>query len=180
MNPIPELVRRLQACPPGRDGWHEFEEACVEALTYLFVPPLQPPRVQPRTYSGVDRRDAVFPNRHFDGSNNWGRLHQELGARLIPFEFKNYELSDVSKDEVVKTAHYLKVATMGRLAVMCCSKAPDDAAHRTRNTIFSEDKKVILFLNVDQVIEMLYIKERGEDPSDLLLDLLEEFYLQHE
>jgi hypothetical protein len=29
-------------------------------------------------------------------------------------------------------------------------------------------------------MEMLAIKERGEDPSELILDLLERFYLQHE
>ena len=162
------------------DGWHEFELACTEALTYLFVPPLQPPRIQPRTYSEVDRRDLVFPNRHFDGASNWGRMHQELGARLIPFEFKNYDLTKVGKDEVTQAAHYLKVETMGRLAVMCCSNAPDDAAHRTRNTIFTEQRKVILFLSIEQLVEMLYIKEREEDPSDLVLDLIEEFYLQHE
>jgi len=27
---------------------------------------------------------------------------------------------------------------------------------------------------------MLFIKERGEDPSDLVMDLVERFYLQHE
>lgn len=174
------MVRRLRECPSGVAGWREFEDACVEALTATLVPPLQPPRIQPRTYSGVDRRDAVFSNRHFDDSTNWGRLYQELGARLVPFEFKNYDATDVSKDEVLQASHYLKVDTMGRLAVMCCSKTPDEAAHRTRNTLFTEHRKVILFLSVDQVIEMLHIQERGGDPSDLLLDLLEEFYLQHE
>jgi hypothetical protein len=29
-------------------------------------------------------------------------------------------------------------------------------------------------------MEMLAIKERGGDPLDLILDLLERFYLQHE
>jgi hypothetical protein len=177
---IRALVQALENCPSGAVGWREFENACTQALTAALVPPLQPPRIQPRTYSGVDRRDAVFSNRHFEGTNNWARLYQELGARLVPFEFKNYESSAISKDEVLQTSHYLKVPTMGRLAVMCCSKAPDTAAHRTRNTIFTEHEKVILFLSVKQLIEMLYIKERGEDPSDLLLDLLEEFYLQHE
>jgi len=27
---------------------------------------------------------------------------------------------------------------------------------------------------------MLFIKERGEDPSDLIMDLVERFYVQHE
>jgi len=27
---------------------------------------------------------------------------------------------------------------------------------------------------------MLFIKERGEDPSDLIMDMVERFYIQHE
>jgi len=50
----------------------------------------------------------------------------------------------------------------------------------TRNTIYSEDGKVILFVTTEQLIEMLFIKERGEDPSDLIMDMIERFYLQHE
>jgi hypothetical protein len=58
--------------------------------------------------------------------------------------------------------------------------APDNGAHIKRNSIFSEEQKVILFLTTEHLIEMLAIKERGEDPSDLILDLLERFYIQHE
>jgi hypothetical protein len=68
---------------------------------------------------------------------------------------------------------------MGRLAVMCCNKMPAEGAHRPRDTIFTGEK-VILFVATEQLVEMLYIKERGQDPTDLLLDLVEEFYLQHE
>jgi hypothetical protein len=37
-----------------------------------------------------------------------------------------------------------------------------------------------LFVTVDHLKEMLFIKERGEDPSDLIMDLVERFYVQHE
>ena len=69
---------------------------------------------------------------------------------------------------------------MGKLAIMCCNRQPNHAAHIKRNTIFSEDGKVILFVTREQLIEMLFIKERGEDPSDLIMDMVERFYLQHE
>jgi hypothetical protein len=69
---------------------------------------------------------------------------------------------------------------MGRLAIICSNKAPNKQAHRKRNTIFAEEKKVILFLSKDKLEEMLYIKERGDDPGDLILDEIEWFYLQHE
>jgi len=74
------LLKRLDACPPGAQGWRPFEEICTDTLSHLFVPPLGKPIIQPRTYSGIDRRDAVFPNRNFTSSNNWAVLLKELEA----------------------------------------------------------------------------------------------------
>jgi len=114
-----------------------------------------------------------------DTPNNWGHLQKELGARMVLFEFKNYDAEEIGKDEVNQTRNYL-TQPMGRLAVMCCNRLPNEAAHIKRNTIFSEDGKVILFLARDHLVEMLFIKERGDDPSDLIMDMVERFYLQHE
>ncbi len=176
----PDAIRaRLRACTAGHSGWKEFEDACTEALTYLFVPPLANPITQPRSYSGIDRRDAIFPNRNHDGPGNWWHLYKELGARMILFEFKNYDTQGVGKDEVNQTSNYLS-SPMGKLAVLCSNKQPEHQAHIKRNTIYSAEKKVILFITPTELIEMLAIKERGEDPSNLILDLVELFYVQHE
>jgi hypothetical protein len=179
MNDAQGIRKRLEDCPAGRDGWQQFEDHCIDALRFLFVPPLTEPIIQPRTYSGIDRRDAVFPNRNMDEANNWGHLFRELGARMVLFEFKNYDAEEIGKEETNQTRNYL-TPPMGKLAIMCCNREPNHAAHIKRNTIFSEDGKVILFLTKEQLIEMLFIKERGEDPSDLIMDLVERFYLQHE
>ncbi len=174
-----DLRKRIKACPKGHSGWHEWEQCCTDALRFLFVPPLEMPRIQPRTYSGTDRRDAVFPNRNMDINTNWGRLQKELNARMVLFEFKNYDGNPLGKDEVNQTRSYL-TTTIGRLAIIVASEEPDRSAHIKRNTVFSEEKKVILFLSKDQMIEMILMKERGEDPSNLIMDLVEEFYLKYE
>ena len=174
-----DLIDRLNACGSGHEHWRSFENICTEILEYLFVPPLNRAISQPRTYSGTNRRDAVFPNRNFDERNNWGLLLRDLNARMVLFEFKNYDTTDIGHEEVIQTDNYLNEA-MGRLAIMICSKIPDNGAHIQRNTIYSRSRKVILFLTKEHLREMLFIKERGEDPSDLLVDLVEQFYLQHE
>jgi hypothetical protein len=179
---IKALIDRLDACPNGNSGWREFEDVCIEILSFLFVPPLVRPRIQPRTLSGVQRRDAIFPNRNFDpSSNNWGKLYIELGARMILFEFKNYgSKTKIKRNEVTQTHSYMREA-MGRLAVLVSNKKPEGSAYRERLTIFNgRGKEVILFITKDDLKEMLYIKERGEDPSDLLMDLLESFYMEQE
>ena len=98
---------------------------------------------------------------------------------MVLFEFKNYDKKEIGKDETNQTRNYL-TKPMGRLAIMCCNRIPNDAAHIKRNSIFSEDGKVVLFPTKEHLVEMLFIKERGEDPSDLIMDMIEQFYLQHE
>lgn len=179
MSDIPTLVQNLKNCQSGIEHWKEFEDICVEILSFLFVPPLTKPIPQARTYSGIDRRDAVFPNREDTGTSIWAKIYRELNARLVLFEFKNYDKSEIGKDEVNQTRNYL-TPSMGRLAVICSNKVPIEQAHIKRNTIYSEEKKVILFLNKEKLEEMLYMKERGEDPAGLIMDEIELFYLQHE
>ncbi len=179
MSQIIDLVNRLDNCPTGARGWREFEDICIEILEFLVVPPLVRPIIQTRTYSGTNRRDAVFPNRNFDEKHGWGLLLRELEARMVLFEFKNYEKTEIGKDEVIQTDNYL-TDPMGRLAIMICSKIPDNSAYIRRNTIFSRHRKVIIFVTKEHLKEMLFISERGEDSCDLIVDIVERFYLQHE
>ena len=174
-----DLRRQLDSCAPGEAGWREFERVGVHALAHLFVPPLRPPHIQPRTLAGAERRDAVFANRQRDPASNWGLLHADHGARMILTEFKNYDKTDIGPAEVAETSGHLRHA-WGRLAIICCSKRPTASAYRRRNTIYSEEKKLILFVTTADLREMLDIKDRGEDPSDFIIDSVEDFYLQHD
>ena len=184
MSQVNDFMQRLDACPLGSAGWSQFEDLCTEILSFLFVPPLNNPTRQGRTYSGVNRRDAIIPNRNItvndiENSKNWHHLFLELNARMILFEFKNYDATEIGHEEVNQTRNYM-TAAMGKLALMICSKLPNDSAHRQRNTVYNQDNKVILFVTKEQLKEMLLIKERSEDPSDLIIDLIERFYIQHE
>src|SRR5437763_9523930 len=124
MNQTNDLISRLEACPGGKSGWKAFEDICIEILCYLFVPPLTKPKIHPRSYSGIDRRDAVFPNRNFRDTNNWTFLGEKLGARMLLFEFKNYHKEEIGKEEVLQTQSYMN-EPMGRLAIMVCNKLPN-------------------------------------------------------
>ena len=179
LSPEEALRRRLEAVPPGLEGWKQFEDVCTDALIHLLVPPLTVPLRQPRTYSGTDRRDTIFPNRNHGLQNAWGHLLTELDARMVLVEFKNYTTDPVGKDEVNQTRNYLS-QTIGRLGIVVSRTGYDGGAHIKRNSAFSEEKKVILLLTIDDIKEMLYMKERGEDPADLVMDAVEKFYVEYE
>lgn len=179
MSTCDDLLRRVRACPGGKAGWAEFEDSCTALLTHLFVPPLQPPKIQARTILGSVRRDALFPNRDFGTSTIWGLLWHELDARMILVEYKNYDAEEIDKDHVNQTRNYL-TKTTGRLGLLCCNKEPIKSAYVQRSAVFNEDKKVILFLTPDHLQEMCFIKERRENPADLIMDLVEIFYAEHQ
>jgi len=160
-------------------GCHAFETVCVDILTHLFVPPLCPPILQARTLSGIDRRDAIFPNRNFQGSNHWANLLHELNARMILFEFKNYDKSTVGKEDVDQACGYMR-EPMGRLGIIVTKTPPSQPALIRRNSVFNQSRKVILFITPADLIEMLNRKDLGKEPSDVIVDLLEAFYIQHE
>ena len=174
-----ELITAVQACPLGMEGWRTFEDAATAALTYLFVPPLSGPTIQARSFSGIDRRDAVYPNRNMTADTFWGQLFIELKARLVLVEFKNYDFQALGKDEVDQTRNYL-TEPYGKLGLICCRKAPCHEALLRRNQVYTQEKKVILFINEQNLCEMLRMKERNEDPAKLIVEMIELFYMQHE
>jgi hypothetical protein len=179
MTPGQELIRQLRDCPRGAAGWMEYEQTGLAIGTYLFVPPLGPPVVPPRTRSGTERRDAVFPNWNFDLTTPWGMLRQDLRARMVVFEFKNYAERAVGKDEVNQVRGYL-TEPMGGLGILCCRERPNQGARIKRNTIYSEEKKVILFVTDDDFMKMLEMKEQGGDPAQWILHLVAEFSVEYE
>ena len=184
MSQVNDFIQKLDDCPLGQAGWSQFEELCTDIIKFLFVPPLNNPQRQGRTYSGVNRRDAIFPNPNITpsgeiNSKNWHHLYVELDARMILFEYKNYDVTEIGHEEVNQTRNYL-TNPMGRFGIIICSKTPNDSAHRQRNTVYTNDRKVIIFINKIQLKEMLAMKERGENASDLIIDLVEQFYIQHE
>jgi len=183
LSEITDLIQKLDACPAGKEGWVQFENICIKIFCYLFVPPLIQPRIQPRTLSGTIRRDAVFPvrERAIEQNRNWQQLLRELNCRMLLVEFKNYGKTSLSKEDILQISDYM-TAPMGKLSIIISNKEVPKKSHARikRNTIYSDSQKVILILNKNHLKEMLFCKERGDDPADLILDEVEDFYMQHE
>ena len=174
-----EMISNLKDCPEGKEGWKDFENICIGILNYLFVPPLLIPKIQSRTESGLDIRDAVYPNRC--DHTNWQIIRNDYDAKYIVVEFKNYSTnkngSEINKDAVNQARNYLK-KSIGRIAFICSKKKPNSSGIEAQKQAFTEENKLILFLNNENLIEMLMRKYRNEDPSDIILDLIDEFNLK--
>lgn len=171
------LIKKLDNCPEGKDGWKTYEDICLEILSYLFVPPLGEPKVQSRRESGIDIRDAIFPNRN--NNENWKFIRDDYDAKYIVFEFKNYSEngSEIDKHVLLQIDDYLK-RTIGRFGIICSKKSPNNSGLEKRKDVFIEKNKLILFLNNEDLKEMLLRKHKKMDPSDVIIDLIDDFNLK--
>lgn len=171
-----KLVQELDKCEEGKNGWKEYEDICIKILRKLFVPPLGEPKIQSRRESGVDIRDAIFPNRSKD--ENWKFIREDYDAKYIVFEFKNYSEngSEVDKHPVLQISDYLK-KTIGRFGIVCSKKLPNHSGIEKRKDIFIEQNKLILFLSNDHLKEMLSRQYKKLEPSDVIIDLIDDFNL---
>lgn len=174
------LKDQLKGCPRGKAGWERYEEICTTILATAFTPPLRPPRRQTRTLYGLERRDALFSLRGLNGG--WDAIRREFDANFLLVEFKNYTRK-FGKDEVNQTRNYLR-DTIGRLAIICSRAGPDDGALRMRNSIFAQEKKMILFFSDAELMELL--RRRAADPAnnrlvvECMQSAIEDFYVTYE
>ena len=174
---VQKLMKELDNCSEGMSGWKDYENICIKIFSHLFVPPLKEPKIQSRRESGIDIRDAIFPNRSSD--ENWKFVRDDYDAKYIVVEFKNYSKdgSEIDKQVVLQIADYLK-QTIGRFGIICSKKAPDKSGLEKRKDIFIENNKLILFLCNEDLKEMLLRKYKKLDPSDVIIDLIDDFNLK--
>ncbi len=176
-----DLKSRLVACPLGQIGWADFEDICEEILIFLFVPPLKNPKPQSRTEGNHTRRDLIFPNLNISGNSLWAKLRIDYDAKYIFFEFKNYNTTNIAKEQVEQLSGYIK-PNMGRFGILICSKEPIKSAYDERKIRYSQSNlhQLILFVTKAELIEMIEMKQDGRNPEDLLEDKVETIELSIE
>jgi hypothetical protein len=170
-----ELITRLEALPPGREAFREFEDLCVEILNYAFFPQLGVPSVQSRSEDGLDIRDAVFPIT--GGHAFWQEIKRTCSTRFMVAEFKNYTES-IRQREVESVQQYLYSKAMRMFGVLCSRNQPSESALLARRRAWVEADKLILFLSDEELKDLVHAKSYGENPTDVLDAQLGEFFLR--
>lgn len=169
-----DLCKEMKKIKRGREGWVEYERVCARILQYLFPNDLQGWHKQKRTDDGLNRFDFVCrvrPTTEF-----WKFLIDHLNSRYILFEFKNYD-EKIGQGQVLTTEKYLLERGLRRVAIVFTRKGADAAAMKMAQGSMREHGKLILVVNDKQVCKMLHMKDRGEDPTDSLFEVADNFLL---
>ncbi|WP_343573638.1 restriction endonuclease [Pseudomonas sp.] len=169
-----ELCEKLRSIKVGKGGWAQYEIICVEILQYLFPNDLRGWHKQKSTDGGVNRYDFVC--RVSSATEFWRFLVENLNSRYVIFEFKNYS-EKIKQGQVLTTEKYLLERGLRKVAIILSRLGPDKNAIGMMQGAMREHGKLILSVDDELVCKMLQMKERGEDPTDLLFELTDDFLL---
>lgn len=156
------LKTRLQAILPGIPQASEYQRLILEILNYLFNPELIDGELEVRTVDGTERRDLIFTN---DSDQSfWSYIRVEHSSFLVMFETKN--------TSSLEAAHYNQAATylgdrLGRLGFIVTRKPASLENQKKAFSIYNDSspqRKIILALSDLDLIEMLNMKCRGQNP----------------
>ncbi|MGC0067703.1 hypothetical protein ACPRSJ_09135 [Enterobacter asburiae] len=129
---------------------------------------------QKRTDDGLNRYDFVCrirPTTEF-----WKFVIEHLNSRYVLFEFKNY-LGKIKQGQILTTEKYLLEKGLRRMAIIMTRTGAEAHALAMTQGAMREQGKLILIVNDEKVCEMLHMKERGEDPTDCLFEIADNFLL---
>ena len=169
-----ELCLELKALKRGKTTWSKYECLCDRILRYLFPNDLHGWHRQKRTDDGLNRFDSVCrirPTTEF-----WQFLLHDLDSRYVLFEFKNYT-AKIKQGQILTTEKYLLERGLRRVAIVISRAGAEADAIKMTQGAMREHGKLILIVDDEQICEMLHMKEGGEDPTDRLFELADNFLL---
>lgn len=169
-----DFCRELHLLKRGKAAWSDYEKLCDKILKYLFPNDLHGWHTQKRTDDGLNRFDYVC--RIKPATDFWSFLIDHLNSRYIIFEFKNY-IGKIKQGQILTTEKYLLENGLRRVAIIFSRTGADDNAIKMTQGAMRENGKLMLILDDDRVCNMLHMKEKGEDPTDLLFEIADDFLL---
>jgi len=106
----------------------------------------------------------------------WKFLIDHLDSRYVLFEFKNYT-GKITQGQILTTEKYLLEKGLRRVGIIFTRVGAEENAVKMTQGAMREQGKLMLIINDDEVCKMLHMKEGGEDPTDRLFELADDFLL---
>ena len=169
-----EFCRELRTLKRGKTTWSAYEDLCDRILRDLFPNDLHGWHRQKRTDDGLNRFDYVCRIR--PTTDFWQFLLHHLDSRYVLFEFKNYT-GKIKQGQILTTEKYLLERGLRRVAIIISRAGAEADAIKMTQGAMREQGKLMLIVDDEQICEMLHMKERGEDPTDRLFELTDDFLL---
>ncbi|MDH5233070.1 MAG: restriction endonuclease, partial [Gammaproteobacteria bacterium] len=175
LSPKREFCTELKSLSAGKKSWRRYEELCFDIIQELFSKDLSGWHKQTYTDDGLNRYDLIC--RITPLAQFWKFLIENINSRYVLFEFKNY-VGKIKQGEVLTTEKYLLTKAMRSVAFLVSRKGPDKNGTLTIQGAMREHGKLMIPLCDDDLCKMLSLKHGGDDPSDYLFNLVDDFLMK--
>ena len=106
----------------------------------------------------------------------WRFLINFYHTKFVVFEYKNYK-EKISQNLIYITEKYLFPVALRNVAFIISRKGFDTNAEKAALGYLRENGKLFISIDDEDMIKMIHLKEKGEEPSDYLLDKLENWLM---
>ena len=177
---IPSLAvsyqTRLENCKAGKinKADKEYEALCTEIIKYLFDTEFFKISEQHKTDDEMFRMDLLCS---LKGTTEfWKFLITFYHTKFVVFEYKNYS-EYIPQNLIYVTEKYLFPIALRNVAFIISRKGFDQNASKAALGCLKENGKLIISLDDNDLIKMILMKDNGEEPSDYLLDKVEQLLM---
>lgn len=163
---------RLENCKFGKrnNADKEYEKICNDIIIYLFRSEFYKISSQHQTEDKMFRMDLLCS---LKGTTEfWKFLVNFYKTKFVVFEYKNYS-ENVTQNDIYVTEKYLFSVALRNVAFIISRKGFDKNARNAALGSLREHGYLIIDLTAEDLIKMIEMKENSEEPSDYLLDKVE-------
>lgn len=164
--------QQLANCHPGKDNQEDkaFEKICTNIIEYLFSSEFFQMSKQHKTNDDLFRMDLICS---LKGTTEfWKFLIQFYSTKFVVFEFKNYS-KKLSQNLLFIASKYLFPEALRNVCFMISRLGINENAQKVIDSKIKSEKKLLISLTDEDLLIMVAKKEQGEDPSDYLLEKVE-------
>jgi hypothetical protein len=160
------LSAKLASCPPGRKSWKAYQTVCRKILTHTLVPSLLEPSEETATRDRLQRRDLIF-HIPYNAGDFWKLITLTYKSVALIVECKNYA-DPLRANQVTLSSKYFGEKKLGLFGVIICRKGLSEPAKREQERLWIQEGKMILALTDDDLVDMLRLREAGDDPLKVI------------
>lgn len=177
----PQLIwtKKFENIKPGQKDFTEYENLCVEALKLLFSDFLSIWEQQQNSNDNIYRFDLICKIKNDISDDFFETLNTYFNTRYIVFDFKNYS-EQITQKEIYTTEKYLYDKALRKVAIIVSRNGIDENALKAVKGSLREQGKVILTLTDYDILEMINMYYKGDNPTDYLSMKLDKLLIELE
>lgn len=173
------LINELRLCLPGRPMAGRYEKVCQLLLENIFSEDLALWKSQQRSNNDLYRFDLLCRIKDRNEKTFWSILEKFFNSKYIVFEFKNYS-EEITQKEIYTTEKYLYAKALRSVGIIIAANGYNESARWAAKGSLRENGKLIMLLDVEDLVKMNQMKMEQDDPTDFLLSKLDDLLLELE